>query len=163
MSTSKTVVLRRVQYGALPYRWRDGSRPQFMLITSRETRRWVIPKGWPKKGKSPQYSAACEAFEEAGVVGAIAKRPVGSFSYEKRLKNGAVVICAVRVFALEVSRQSKQWPEKEERVVKWLSAAQAAERVNEPHLGEIIRRVARRYDGRQPAWAARTPARTKIK
>jgi hypothetical protein len=70
---------------------------------------------------------------------------------------------AVRVFALEVSRQSKQWPEKEERVVKWLSAAQAAERVNEPHLGEIIRRVARRYDGRQPAWAARTRARTKIK
>src|SRR6266581_1670768 len=159
----KISAARRVQYAALPYRLSAGSRPQFMPVTSRETRRWIIPKGWPKKGKSPQHSAAREAFEEAGVVGAVAKRPIGSFSYEKRLKNGAVVICAVRVFALEVSRQSKQWPEKEERVVKWLSAAQAAERVNEPHLGEIIRRVARRYDGRQPAWAARTPARTKIK
>jgi 8-oxo-dGTP pyrophosphatase MutT (NUDIX family) len=163
MSTSKTAVSRRVQYGALPYRWLDGSRPQFMLITSRETRRWVIPEGLAEEGQIAAVLPAREAFEEAGVVGAIAKRPVGSFSYEKRLKNGAVVICAVRVFALEVSRQSKQWPEKEERVVKWLSAAQAAERVNEPHLGEIIRRVARRYDGRQPAWAARTRARTKIK
>src|SRR5246500_2879443 len=158
----KISAVRRVQYGALPYRLAAGSRPQFMLVTSRETRRWVIPKGWPKKGKSPQYSAAREAFEEAGVVGAVAKRPVGSFSYEKRLKNGAVVVCAVRVFALEVSRQSKQWPEKQERIVKWLSAAQAAQRVKEPNLGDIIRRMARRYDGRKPGSAARTHARTKI-
>jgi 8-oxo-dGTP pyrophosphatase MutT (NUDIX family) len=67
-NSSKTAVVRRVQYGVLPYRLRGGSRPQFMLVTSRETRRWVIPKGWPKKGKSPQYSAAREPFEEAGVV-----------------------------------------------------------------------------------------------
>jgi 8-oxo-dGTP pyrophosphatase MutT (NUDIX family) len=148
-NSSKAAVLKRVQYGALPYRLRAGSRrPQFMLITSRESRRWVIPKGWPQKGKSPQYSAAREAFEEAGVVGAVAKRAAGSFSYEKRLKNGGTVVCDVRVFPLEVSRQSKQWPEKQERVVKWLSASQAAEKVNEPVLGQIIRRLARKYDGR---------------
>src|SRR5215472_16124301 len=147
MSNSrKSAVVRRVQYGALPYRLRGASSPQFMLITARETRRWVIPKGWPKKGKSPQYSAAREAFEEAGVVGAVGKRAVGSFSYEKRLKNGGVVVCRVRVFALEVTRQSRQWPEKQERVVKWLSASQAAEKVSEPRLSEIIRRLARRYD-----------------
>jgi len=134
-----------------------------MLITSRETRRWVIQKGWPRNGKSPQYSAAREAFEEAGIVGAVAKRPVGSFSYEKRLKNGAVIVCAVRVFALEVRRQSKQWPEKQERIVKWLSASQAAQRVNEPNLGEIIRRMARRYGERKPGRAARASARIKIK
>lgn len=147
-SGSKTAVAKRVQYGALPYRLSAGSRgPQFMLITSRETRRWVIPKGWPKKGKSPQDSAAREAFEEAGVVGPVGKRPLGSFSYEKRLKSGAVVVCDVRVFPLEVRCQSKQWPEKDERLVKWLSASQAAEKVSEPELGEIIRRLARRYDG----------------
>jgi 8-oxo-dGTP pyrophosphatase MutT (NUDIX family) len=100
--SSKTIAAKRVQYGALPYRLSAGSRPQFMLITSRDTRRWVIPKGWPKKGKSPRYSAAREAFEEAGVVGAVAKRAVGSFSYEKRMRNGGVVVCEVRVFPLEV-------------------------------------------------------------
>ncbi|HET9815212.1 MAG TPA: NUDIX hydrolase [Xanthobacteraceae bacterium] len=145
---SKPAAAKRRQYGALPYRLRDGSRrPQFMLITSRENRRWVIPKGWPKKGKSPRYSAAREAFEEAGVVGAVAKRSIGSFSYQKRLKSGDVVVCDVRVFPLEVHRQSKQWPEKQERVIKWLSASQAAEKVDEPRLGQIIRRLARKYDG----------------
>jgi len=146
---SKTTAAKRRQYGALPYRLRAGSRrPQFMLITSRENQRWIIPKGWPKKGKSPHGSAAREAFEEAGVVGAVAKRPVGSFSYQKRLKSGAVVVCAVSVFPLEVRRQSKRWPEKQERIVKWLSPSQAAEKVDEPRLGQIIRRLARKYDGR---------------
>jgi 8-oxo-dGTP pyrophosphatase MutT (NUDIX family) len=156
-NSSKTVV-KRVQYGALPYRLRAGSRqPQFMLITSRETRRWVIPKGWPKKGKSPQYSAAREAFEEAGVLGAVARRSVGSFSYEKRLKNGGLVVCDVRVFPLEVRRQSKQWPEKQERIVKWLSASQAAEKVDEPTLGEIIRRLAQTAQRPRPQRRHRSP------
>ena len=82
-NSSKTVTARRVQYGALPYRVSNGSRAEFMLVTSRETRRWIIPKGWPKKGKSPHQLAAREAFEEAGVRGSIAKRSVGSFSYKK--------------------------------------------------------------------------------
>jgi 8-oxo-dGTP pyrophosphatase MutT (NUDIX family) len=161
-NASKAPVVKRVQYGALPYRLRAGSRrPQFMLITSRETQRWVIPKGWPKKGKSPQYSAAREAFEEAGVLGAVAKRPVGSFSYKKRLKNGGVVVCDVRVFLLEVRRQSKQWPEKQERIIKWLSASQAAEKVDEPRLGAIIRRLARKYDGRNPIEQSGDPPKSK--
>jgi len=144
-NSSKITAAKRVQYGALPYRLGAGLRPQFMLITSRETRRWVIPKGWPKKGTSPRHSAAREAFEEAGVVGAVAKRTIGSFSYEKRMRNGGVVVCEVRVFPLEVTRQNKQWPEKQERVAKWLSASQAVEKVKEPMLGEIILRLARRY------------------
>src|SRR5271165_3118420 len=136
---------KRVQYGALPYRVSDGSRVEFMLVTSRETRRYFIHKGWPKKGKSPRQSAAREAFEEAGVRGAVGRHPVGSFSYAKRLKNGGVVQCEVRVFPLEVRRQNKEWPEKQERRVKWLSAAKAAERVKQPKLSKIIRELARRY------------------
>src|SRR5206468_12254776 len=100
-------IAKRVQYGALPYRVKGRSRPEIMLVTSRETRRWIIPKGWPKKGKSPHRSAAREAFEEAGVVGSVGRRSVGSFSYEKRLKNGGTVECEVRVFPLQVKRQTK--------------------------------------------------------
>ena len=142
---NKAPVAKRVQYGALPYRVSNSSRAEFMLVTSRETRRWIIPKGWPKKGKSPRQSAAREAFEEAGVRGAVGKRPIGTFSYEKRLKNGGVVECEVRVFPLEVRRQNKEWPEKQERRVKWLSATKAAERVDQPRLSKIIRQLARRY------------------
>jgi 8-oxo-dGTP pyrophosphatase MutT (NUDIX family) len=116
-----------------------------MLVTSRETRRWIIPKGWPKKGKPPHRSAAREAFEEAGVLGAVGRRPVGSFSYEKRLNNGGSVECEVRVFPLEVKRQRKDWPEKQERRIKWLSASKAAEKVKDRVLSKIIRRVARKY------------------
>jgi hypothetical protein len=82
------------------------------------------------------------SVEEAGVVGAVAKRAAGSFSYEKRMKNGRVVVCEVRVFPLQVRRQNKQWPEKQERVVKWLSASQAADKVKDPILSDIIRRLA---------------------
>jgi 8-oxo-dGTP pyrophosphatase MutT (NUDIX family) len=123
----------------------NGDRAEFMLVTSRETRRWIIPKGWPKKGKSPHRSAAREAFEEAGVRGAVGRRAVGSFSYAKRLKDGGSVECEVRVFPLEVRRQSKQWPEQQQRRVKWLSAAKAAAKVKDPLLSKIIRRVARKY------------------
>ena len=144
-NSSKTVTARRVQYGALPYRLSNGSRAEFMLVTSRETRRWIIPKGWPKKGKSPHQLAAREAFEEAGVRGSIAKRSVGSFSYKKGLKEGGMVECEVRVFPLKVKRQSKEWPEKNQRKVKWLPAAKAAEKVKEPMLSKLIRRLARRY------------------
>jgi 8-oxo-dGTP pyrophosphatase MutT (NUDIX family) len=145
-NSSRATVARRVQYAALPYRLSGRSRTEVMLVTSRETRRWIIPKGWPHKGKAPHHSAAREAFEEAGVVGTISRRPVGSFPYEKRLKNGDVLVCEVRVFPLKVSNQSKQWPEKRDRDVKWVSAKEAADTVQEPMLSTIIRRLARTSD-----------------
>ena len=142
-SPTRAAAPRRVQYAALPHRLSGKSRTEVMLVTSRETHRWIIPKGWPQKDKAPHDSAAREAFEEAGVVGAVGKRSVGSFPYQKRLKNGVVTVCEVHVFPLRVRRQSKQWPEKEQREVKWLSAKDAAETVKEPMLSEIIRRLAR--------------------
>ena len=134
-----------VQYAALPYRVGAGARTEVLLITSRQTRRWIIPKGWPHKDKdkAPHRSAAREAFEEAGVTGAVGRRSIGSFSHHKRLKDGVVVTCKVLVFPLKVDRQDKQWPEKEERQVRWLSAARAARRVKHPQLSEIIDRLAR--------------------
>jgi hypothetical protein len=78
-------------------------------------------------------------------VGAVGRRPVGSFSYAKRLKNGRSVECEVRVFPLEVKRQRKEWPEKQERQVKWLSAPKAAEKVKDRAISKMIRRVAYKY------------------
>jgi 8-oxo-dGTP pyrophosphatase MutT (NUDIX family) len=115
-----------------------------MLVTSRETGRWIIPKGWPKKRKAPHASAALEALEEAGVVGEVGRDPIGSYSYKKRLKSGTVVACDVHVFPLEVKRQQKSWPEKEEREFQWFSPTDAAKVVREPVLRAIIRAFPRR-------------------
>jgi 8-oxo-dGTP pyrophosphatase MutT (NUDIX family) len=128
----------RVQYAALPYRRSADGTLEIMLVTSRETRRWVIPKGWPMKGRKPHASAAREAFEEAGLIGEISKRPIGSYGYEKRLKRGAVVPCVVEVFPLDVKTQRKRWPEKGERETRWFSPHEAAEAVEEAGLRGII-------------------------
>jgi 8-oxo-dGTP pyrophosphatase MutT (NUDIX family) len=124
------------QYAALPYRHAGDLR--ILLVTSRETGRWVLPKGWPMKGKKPQAAAAREALEEAGVTGQIGKRPVGAYPYSKRLAGGEFVDCIVEVFPLEVERQLKRWPEQGERVTQWFTPLEAAEAVNEPELARLI-------------------------
>jgi 8-oxo-dGTP pyrophosphatase MutT (NUDIX family) len=131
--------VKRVQYAALPYRRKGKSPTEVLLVTSRGTGRWIIPKGWPAKGKS----AAREAREEAGVVGSVKRRPLGTFSYEKRLKSGKVVTCKVRVFALKVERQEARWLEKGERKLKWLPRTKAAKKVGDHPLGRIIRTLHR--------------------
>jgi 8-oxo-dGTP pyrophosphatase MutT (NUDIX family) len=124
------------QYGALP--WRIDDELEIMLLTSRDTRRWVIPKGWPMKGRKPNATAALEALEEGGLLGNIGKRSVGAYHYRKRLKNGAVLMCRVEVFPLRVLRQRKNWPEKGQRMTQWFPYMEAAEEVAEAELKELI-------------------------
>ena len=131
----------RVQYACLPYRLRDEGRLEIMLLTSRETRRWVLPKGWAMKGKNPHASAAREAEEEAGLSGAVGKESIGSYVYDKRLKDGTAVVCRVEVFPLEVRSQRKSWPEKGQRTLRWFTLDEAAEAVDEAGLRELIQRA----------------------
>jgi 8-oxo-dGTP pyrophosphatase MutT (NUDIX family) len=145
---------KRVQYAALPYRRKGKSPIEILLVTSRETGRWIIPKGWPAKGKPPHKSAAREAREEAGVVGSVKRRPLGVFAYKKRLKSGKVVACEVQVFALKVKRQEARWLEKGERKLKWLPRTKAAKKVGDDVLGTIIRTLHKRRKGKRPASTA---------
>ncbi len=130
----------RIQYGALPFRIAEGGL-QVLLATSRETKRWIIPKGWPMKGKSPHRTAEREAFEEAGLKGKIQHRPIGSYRYEKKMKDGAFVECEVAVFPLKVSAQRRRWPEYEQRETRWFAPADAAASVQEPELASLIARL----------------------
>jgi 8-oxo-dGTP pyrophosphatase MutT (NUDIX family) len=125
-----------VQYAALPYRLSRGL--EILLVTSRETGRWILPKGWPMKGKRPHVAAAREAFEEAGVTGKVGRTACGSFHYGKQLGNGAVVGCVVQVYPLAVDRQKKRWPEQGQRTVGWFTPAEAAAAVSEPELAKLI-------------------------
>ncbi len=142
----QTIDGARVQYAALPYRILEG--PEFLLITSRETRRWVVPKGWPVKGKKPHACAAQEALEEAGVKGKIAKRAIGCFSYFKRLPGNALVTCSVDVYPLTVERQLERWREQGQRSLGWFSAAEAAALVKEDELANLIDAFAATLDNR---------------
>ncbi|KAA2237062.1 NUDIX hydrolase [Salinarimonas soli] len=130
----------RVQYAALPFRREGDGRLCVFLVTSRETRRWVIPKGWPIRGLKPHDSAAREAYEEAGLEGRVRKKRIGGYTYEKRLDQG-LVTCAVDVFPLEVKRQTKRYPEKGQRDGRWMEPAEAADLVQEPDLADLIRRA----------------------
>jgi 8-oxo-dGTP pyrophosphatase MutT (NUDIX family) len=134
-----------LQFAALPWRIGEGGTRQIMLLTSRETRRLVIPKGWPMKGRKPAEVASQEAYEEAGLIGqVVGKRPLGNFHYEKRLAK-RTIICEVRVFLFRVERQLDDWPERGERESKWVDAKEAAALVEEGGLAEIINRFSGSY------------------
>jgi 8-oxo-dGTP pyrophosphatase MutT (NUDIX family) len=128
---------RRRQCAALPLS-RHGGALQVLLVTSRETRRWVLPKGWIEKRHSPAAQAAREAFEEAGIRGRIGARPIGRYHYDKRLPGGATIPCEVEVYPLEVERLLDRWPEQAERERRWFPLEEAAALVQEGDLGSLM-------------------------
>jgi 8-oxo-dGTP pyrophosphatase MutT (NUDIX family) len=110
-----------------------------MLVTSRETARWIIPKGWPLPKMRPRQVAAREAHEEAGLIGKIVgRKAIGSYHYQKQLASGVAVTCEVTVFLLDVERQLDAWPEKDQRETRWFDPATAASLVIESDLAELI-------------------------
>ena len=126
------------QVAALPWRQTDDGR-QILMITSRETRRWVIPKGGRMVGKTDPEAAAQEAMEEAGVRGEMDQASIGVFRYAKGLKDGGVRQCVVSVYPLQVLVQLGAWPEAHQRERRWMSLSEAADLVHEPDLAALIR------------------------
>jgi 8-oxo-dGTP pyrophosphatase MutT (NUDIX family) len=131
-----------MQVAAMPFRWADRE-VEILLITTRETRRWIVPKGWPHKGKSFPDSAACEALEEAGVTGQVFREALGSYRYDKRLAFGQIVALEVMVYPLRVETQRPDWREIGQREQLWASLARA-EQLVEPALRPLLGRLADR-------------------
>lgn len=132
---------RRLQVAALCYRQDDG-RKEVLLITSRGTGRWIIPKGWPIDGKDAPGAALQEAWEEAGVrSGRVTREAIGIYCYEKELSTGLPVSVETLVFAVEVNQIEADYPEAGERRRKWVTPAAAANMVQEPELQQILRNM----------------------
>jgi 8-oxo-dGTP pyrophosphatase MutT (NUDIX family) len=137
--TAPSPVLR--QAGVIPYRVVNGE-VQVLLVTSRETRRWIIPKGNVAATSTAAHAAEEEAFEEAGIKGSIDSQiPLGSFTYRKRLKSGMAQPAVVEVYLLRTVRQLKKWAEKGQRKLAWVSIKQAIAQHGEPGLGPLLDRL----------------------
>ncbi|HEV2080207.1 MAG TPA: phosphatase PAP2 family protein [Allosphingosinicella sp.] len=126
------------QYGVLAYELTAEGEPRFMLITSRSTRRWVIPRGNPIEGLAPHESAAQEAYEEAGLGGHVFPKEVGTYQYGKRRRRGRVDPAQVHVFPLHVTGQSRDFPERDQRETRWFTREEAVEAVDEDSLKSLI-------------------------
>jgi 8-oxo-dGTP pyrophosphatase MutT (NUDIX family) len=131
----------RAQVAALPVMMGDDGVARVLLLTSRESRRWVIPKGWPMKGRKPHEAAAQEALDEAGVTGHAGKKPIGAYTYFKR-QQAHFDVCEVAVYLLRVEKQRKTWREKGQRETHWFTLDEAANLVQEPGLKCLLRTLA---------------------
>lgn len=129
---------KRTQYAALCYRRKNDGQLEILLLTSRDTGRWVIPKGWPMGSKASFVVAETEACEEAGVKGIVEHDPLGCFGYAKTMDAGLALPCEVQVHAMEVTGCYKDYKEKGMRTLEWVSPQEAASRVAEPGLKKII-------------------------
>jgi 8-oxo-dGTP pyrophosphatase MutT (NUDIX family) len=127
------------QVAALCYRLRRGGKFQILLITSRNTGRWIPPKGWPIEGKPPHEAAAHEALEEAGVLGKACPRTLGDYKYFRDPETDFKRSAEAFIYPLKVKGFARTFKEKGERRVRWFSAKEAARRVREPGLKRIIR------------------------
>lgn len=112
---------------------------RILLVTSRESGRWVIPKGNPTPGVPAHQAAEQEAVEEAGVLGLVCPAPLGSYRYRKRRRNGAALMIDVDVFPLSVSSELSAWKEQSQRERRWFSLPEAADAVDEADLRDLIR------------------------
>lgn len=129
------------QAGVIPYVVEQGE-VRILLVTSRDTGRWVIPKGNIGAGHSPAEAAVQEAVEEAGVQGRLTSSlPLGFFPYFKRLSSGEARATTVEVYPLLVTKTLKNWPEKDQRQLRWVSAWDAAKMVDEPGLARMMIRL----------------------
>lgn len=127
------------QIAALPMRWDEDGKLKVMMVTSRGTGRWVVPKGWEMDNTKPWKAASIEAMEEAGIKGRISRDAIGTFKYDKVLDNGKKLPCVVRVYPMIVETLKKDWKERKQRRRKWFSPKAAARRVNEKQLAKLLR------------------------
>ena len=129
----------RQQYGAICFRYMaDGKSIEILVVTSRDSGRWIIPKGWPMKKKKPFEAAEIEAWEEAGIRGVVKKKPIGRYTYLKLLDNGDVTPCVVDVFQIEATETRSDFKEHGERRREWVSPDEAARRVREVELKSLL-------------------------
>lgn len=131
----------RGQVAAIALRGENGA-TEILLVTSRDTGRWIVPKGWIEPGEDGAAAALREAWEEAGIRGEIADgAPVGRFQYVKQRTKRGDMVCNVDVYLVRSVRTDKEWPEKNQRTRKWFPVASALELIGDEGLRPVVRQA----------------------
>lgn len=130
----------RLQVAALCYR-KGKNEPEVLLVTSRGTGRWILPKGWAEVQQTASDTAATEAYEEAGIIGTAEKKPYALFRSFKGLDGGLSVPTRVLVFRLKVDKQLRNFPERGQRKVVWVPISRAVKMADEAGLKPILKRL----------------------
>ena len=128
------------QVAAIPFKYEPDSL-KVLLLTTRKTGKWIVPKGWPIEGLNFSQSAEQEALEEAGVKGLISKHPIGDFIYHKKIAPRRKVPCTVLTYGLHVTDQMSEWIEKGQREILWCSLLGAAKKVKNTGLRDIFQNI----------------------
>jgi 8-oxo-dGTP pyrophosphatase MutT (NUDIX family) len=137
-TSSHQIPVDRDQVAALPVMTDGAGQLRVLLVTSRDTRRWVLPKGWEMKGKKPWRAAEIEARQEAGVKGQILQKKLGQYHYWKTYADKEPIFCRVSIYPLLVTKMKKNWKERDQRDRCWFSFASAASKVHEPELKVLL-------------------------
>ncbi len=125
------------QAAALPFRL-SGNGYEFLFVSTKRRGRWLLPKGWPKKGEALNDAAAREAVEEAGVTGSVASQSIGSYRFRKSMPQGYDVPCEVFVFPFRVESEESAWREDDIRARRWCTLADAPGNCDEPELSRLL-------------------------
>ncbi len=132
----KTAV--RTQFGALCYRFK-GQDLRVLLVTSRKSGLWILPKGWPLDGATPAQTALREAEEEAGAIGKVTGGSIGLYSDVKTLTSNQQVPCVIAIYPIKVKKLLRSYREKSQRKRKWFSLKRAASTVDNPELRQFLK------------------------
>lgn len=132
------------QIAALPMRWNAEGKLEILMVTSRGTGRWIVPKGWEMDDTKPWKAASIEALEEAGITGRISRDMIGTYKYDKVLDDGTKLPCVVRVYPMIVEKMKRDWKERKQRNRRWFSPKSAARRVHEKQLSKMIKSLDRK-------------------
>lgn len=135
---------RTEQIAALPIQYDKKGNARILMVTSRDSGRWVMPKGWTMDGKKPWAAAEIEALEEAGAKGHISRKKIGTYEYDKILDDGTALPCRVSLYPMIVQKLKRNWKERHQRKRHWFSPRSAARRVHEPDLAKLLLRVDRK-------------------
>jgi 8-oxo-dGTP pyrophosphatase MutT (NUDIX family) len=133
---------RPLQVGAVPWCRRAGSKLEVLLITSRRSGKWIVPRGWTSRLRRLPRSAKREALEEAGVRGFISREPIGHVDLPKDYRLAGTIQWRLALFSLEVTDVLETWKETGQRQRQWFSPEEAAKLVSPPEVGALILELA---------------------